>query len=173
MNTVRFRARIELNDINPFVFVSAARAARLKAGWRRPLPVRVRVNGKPAAPWRINMMPVGDGGFYLYLHGSVRKASATKVGDVALLELQFDEAYKSGPAHPMPSWFRNELSATLDAKSAWDRLVPSLRKEVLRYFSRLKSAEAQTRNLRLVMHVLSGGQGRFLARSWERGRPVS
>jgi hypothetical protein len=73
----------------------------------------------------------------------------------------------------MPSWFCEALDANLAAKLAWDVLVPSLRKEVLRYFARLKSAEAQARNLRLIMHVLSGGRGRFLGRSWERGRPVS
>jgi hypothetical protein len=171
MATVRFRSRIELNNINPFVLVSAARAARLKAGWRKPLPVRVRVNGKPEVPWRTNLMPVGDGGFYLYLHGMARKASATKVGDIALLELEFDEAYKGGPAHPMPSWFREALDANLGAKLAWDVFVPSLRKEVLRYFAHLKSAEAKARNLRLIMHMLSGGRGRFLGRSWEGGRP--
>jgi hypothetical protein len=47
----------------------------------KPLPVVVRINGKPADGWRINMMPVGDGSFYLYLHSNVRKASGEAVGD--------------------------------------------------------------------------------------------
>jgi hypothetical protein len=63
MGKLRFRARIEVNGINPFVRVSARRAARIRKDWRKPLPVLVRVNGKPEKPWRINMMPVGDGSF--------------------------------------------------------------------------------------------------------------
>ena len=73
MSSVRFRSLIEIENINPYVLVSARRAARIRKGWRKPLPVRVRVNGKPEKPWRINLMPVGDGSFYLYLHGDVRR----------------------------------------------------------------------------------------------------
>src|SRR5271167_3050392 len=101
---LRFRSVIEINKLNPYVLVTAKNAARLKAGWRKPLPVCVRVNGKPDTLWRINMMPIGDGSFYLYLHGDVRKASGTKVGDAVAVELEFDGEYKSGPAHPMPRW---------------------------------------------------------------------
>ena len=34
-----------------------------------------------AVPARVNLMPVGDGTFYLYLNGPIRTASATAVGD--------------------------------------------------------------------------------------------
>lgn len=53
---MRFRFVIELRGINPYVLVSAEllvsaeRAARLRKGWRKPLPVLVRVNGKPEMP---------------------------------------------------------------------------------------------------------------------------
>jgi len=43
--TLRFRSRIEINRINPYVLVRADQAARLKSNWRRPMPVRVKVNG--------------------------------------------------------------------------------------------------------------------------------
>ena len=65
---IRFRGRIEIRGINPYVLVNAERAALLKADWRRPMPVLVNVNDQPDPPWRINMMPVGNGDFYLYLH---------------------------------------------------------------------------------------------------------
>ena len=74
---MKFRAKIELRGINPYVLVSAARAARIRAGWKKPMPVLVQVNGRPEPAWPINMMPAGDGGFYLYLDGTVRKASGT------------------------------------------------------------------------------------------------
>jgi hypothetical protein len=166
MRKLLFRALISINNINPYVLVSAPRAARIRKGWRRPLPVRVRVNGKPEKPWRINLMPVGDGGFYLYLHGEVRKASGTKVGEAVTVELDFDDEYRGGPAHPMPLWFGKALGRNRNAKRAWGELIPSRQKEILRYFSWLKSADAQARNVRRAIRVLSGGKGRFMGRSW-------
>ena len=167
---LRFRARIELNKINPYVLVSAARATRLEPGWRKPMPVRITVNGKPDTPWRINLMPVGDGSFFLYLHGQVRKASGTKVGDVANVTIEFDDEYTGGPAGPMPRWFSMALRRNAAARKGWNALPPSRRKEILRYLVRLKSIEARERNLRKALHVLGGGKARFMARSWSNGR---
>jgi hypothetical protein len=166
VSSLRFRALIEIANINPYVLISARRAARLRKGWRKPLPVLVRVNGKPEKPWRINLMPVGDGSFYLYLHGQVRKASGTKVGDTVTVALGFDDKYRSGPAHPMPSWFSDALDRNETARRAWTELIPSRQKEILRYFSQLKSPDAQARNLKRAIHALSGGEARFMARSW-------
>jgi len=169
MGKLRFRATIEMNGINPFVLVSATRAGRLRKNWRKPLPVLVRVNGKPEMPWRINMMPVGDGSFYLYLHGAVRKASRTKAGETVAVELQFDEDYKNGPLHPMPAWFRAALNKNPRARKTWEALSPSRKKELLRYFAGLKSTEAQARNLQRAIHVLAGGKARFMGRAWNEG----
>jgi hypothetical protein len=167
---LRFKSVIEINKINPYVLVTAKNAARLKKDWRKPLPVCVQVNGKPDVPWRINLMPIGDGSFYLYLHGDVRKASGTKVGDKVTLELRFDDEYKNGPMHPIPSWFAAALNQNSHAKQNFSALTPSRQKEILRYFSSLKSPEAQARNLKRAMRVLSGDTERFMARSWNKER---
>jgi hypothetical protein len=166
VTSLRFRSRIEINNINPYVLVSAQDATQLKHGWRKPMPVRIRVNGKPDTAWCINMMPIGDGSFYLYLHAEVRKASASKVGDVVEVELEFDNDYRSGPAHAMPTAFSAALENNPVARKAWDALVPSRKKEILRYFHQVKSAEAKARHLERAMYVLSGGKARFMARSW-------
>src|SRR5688572_12740409 len=97
---LNFKAVIEIYDGNPYVLVTKEQAETIKKNWRKPLPVKIQVNKKPDTPWHINMMPRGDGSFYLYLHGDVRKASNTKVGDTVLVDVAFDETYKSGPAHP-------------------------------------------------------------------------
>ncbi|HEY2178711.1 MAG TPA: DUF924 family protein [Caulobacteraceae bacterium] len=166
MSALRFSATIDIRGINPFVRVTADQAARLKKGWRKPLPVRLRVNGKPDAPWRTNLMPVGDGGFTLYLPGAVRKASKTQVGDAVVVELEFDEAYRGGPAAPPPPWFANALGANAAAAKAWEDLIPSRRKEILRYLANLKSDGAKARHVARAVEVLSGRPGRFMARSW-------
>jgi hypothetical protein len=133
------------------------------------MPVIIQVNGKPKEPWHINMMPVGDGDFYLYLHGDVRKASNTKVGDTITVDIRFDIEYQNGPQHPIPEWFNEALNKNEVAKSNWEKLTPSRQKEILRYFSWLKSDEAKERNLEKAMKVLSGEPGRFMARSWDKG----
>jgi len=45
--TLAFVAPIEIFNGNPYVYVSAARARAIKPGWRKPLPVLIRINGKP------------------------------------------------------------------------------------------------------------------------------
>ncbi len=115
------------------------------------------------------MMPDGNGNFYLYLHGSMRKASGTKVGDRVRLEIEFDAAYRNGPQHSMPKWFKRELDSNPQAKKNWSALVPSRKKEILRYFSRLVSEDARVRNLARALHVLSGQGGRFMGREWKNG----
>jgi hypothetical protein len=170
MASLRFSATIEIYEINPYVHVTADQAARLKKGWRRPMPVKVQINGQPQPAWRINMMPMGTGDFYLYLHGDVRKASGTKVGDRVTVDVSFDDSYEGGPTHPMPEWFRVPLEENEKATRAWRALPPSRQKEVLRYFSGLKSDEAKERNVEKALFVLSGHEGRFMARSWKNGQ---
>ena len=167
--TAGFTAVIQIRGVNPFILVSASRANAIRPGWRKPLPVLVRVNGKPANAWRINMMPVGNGSFYLYLHGDIRKASSTAVGDRVCVEIDFDASYRNGPQHPMPRWFKRALAGNPPAMKSWTALSPSRKKEILRYFSGLNSPDARARNLAKALHVLSGETGRFMGRAWKNG----
>ncbi len=170
MAAQRFRAKMHIRTGNPYILISAARARAIRSRWRKPMPVLVRINGKPTPPWRINLMPIGDGRFYLYLHGDVRKASATKVGDMVDVDVRFDPQYRNGPMHPMPVWFRAPLAANTKAKRGWDSLTPSRQKEILRYLSWLKSPEARERNVAKAIRVLSGAKERYMARGWSGGR---
>ena len=160
---------MKIHGVNPYVLVRAKGASELKPGWRKPMPVLVRINGKPEEASPINMMPIGDGSFRLYLNGEVRKASSTGVGDRVKVEISFDSAYKGGPS-PMPVWFGAALRKNPLARKNWDALIPSRKKEILRYFSALKSAEARERNLARALRVLSGKPERFMARSWSGGK---
>jgi hypothetical protein len=166
MAKVTLRATVGIRGINPYVLVERQVAERLKKDWRRPMPVKFRVEGGDKQRWSTNMMPVGDGSFYLYLHGGIRRASEVKVGDVIALELEFDRSYQQGPAHSMPPLFRRELRANPGAERAWSELTPSRQKEILRYLAALKSAEAVERNVRRAIEVLGGGKSRFMARDW-------
>ena|ERR1700722_20397930 len=173
----RFSGTIRIRGVNPYILISARRAHLLKPGWRKPMPVVFRVAGgartksgrKFEAPWRINLMPVGNGSFYLYLHEQVRRESVTGVGDRVWVELRFDDAYRNGPLHPMPSWFRLPLAQDPAARQSWRALPPSRQKEVLRYFAGLKSGAARARNVKRALNVLSGEVARFMGRTWRNG----
>lgn len=170
MASITFRAVIEILGVNPYVLVSSTRANTLRPGWKKPMPVLVQVNGKPDIPWRINMMPKGDGSFYLYLHGHVRNVSGTKVGDRVKVEIAFDDTYRNGPMHPIPTEFQASISKNSTAKKAWDALTPSRQKEVLRYFANLKSPKALERNIARMIHILSGNDSHFMGRDWKDGK---
>ena len=166
---LQFWGVIKIRGVNPYIHVQAKIARRLKKDWRKPLPVLVRVNAQPKRPWRINMMPAGDGSFYLYLRNDIRKASGTTVGDRVAVGLSFDGSYRGGPTRLLP-WFRSELRKNAIARKAWEALIPSRKKEILRYFAALKSPEAKARNLSRVMEALSGDEVRFMARAWKGGK---
>jgi hypothetical protein len=165
----RFRAKILLRTVNPYVHISRDRATALKRGWRKPMPVLVQINRQPRPPWRINLMPMGNGAFYLYLHGDVRTASATKVGDMVDVDVRFDASYRGGPMQ-MPAWFLRPLHANARATRGWLALTPSRQKEILRYLSFLRSKDARERNVTKAIRVLSGAKERYMARSWSEGR---
>jgi hypothetical protein len=167
-----WRAQIEQRGVNPFVRVSAARAQRIRAGVRRPIPVRFQLNGRPEPPARVNLVPGGGGAYLLYLNGIVRKASSTAVGDRVVVSVEFDASYRAGPTHPMPPLFRRGLAGHEAARRHWEEFPPSLQKEFLRYFAALRSDEARRRNIERALAVLDGEEGRFLGRGWKRGRPV-
>ena len=167
MPALRFKRTIEIVGVNPYLYVSAAQAGTLRCGWRRPMPVLVRINGAPRSqPWRTNMMPLGDGAFRLYLQTTVRQASGTRVGDTVQADVRFDAKYRGGPQQSMPAWFRRPLRANRKAWAAWQALIPSRKKEILRYLSQLKSPAARQRNVARALRALAGQPVRYMARSW-------
>lgn len=171
MSTIKstFTAIIKIRGVNPYILVSASRASAIKAGSHKPLPVLARINGKPDEGSRTNMMPAGDGSFYLYLNGEMRRTSATAVGHRVHVEIDFDATYRSGPQHAMPRWFKQALTKNPLASKNWIALTPSRKKEILRYFARLKSSETRARNLARALVALSGKTSRFLGREWKNG----
>jgi hypothetical protein len=168
--TLSLTATIEIVGVNPYVLVSMAQVAVLKSEWRRPMPVLVKINGEPKAPWRTNMMPNGRGDFLLYLHVQMRDGSGTKVGDVVTIDLTFDESYRNGPQHSVPESLQVAFDGDETVASNWSKLTPSRQKEILRYFAALKTQAAKERNVERMVRVLGGDAGRFMGRDWLDGQ---
>lgn len=125
----------------------------------------VTIDGEPQKPARVNLMPAGDGSFYLYLNGPLRAASGTAVGDRATAELAFDASYRGGPTHRMPPSLRAAMRTDPTAHQAWKALTPSRRKEILRYLATLRSEGARERNVAKVLTMLKSPRGYFLGRA--------
>jgi hypothetical protein len=168
--SLSFKGKIEIIGVNPYVLVSAEQASQLQPIGRGPIPVIIQVNGKPDVPWHINMVPAGDTSYYLYLHGDVRKASGTKVGDVVEVVVDFDTDYHNGPLTALPEWFSRALESNEAATHNWVSLSPSRQKEIVRYLVNLKSQEAKDRNLVKVIEMLSGTNGHYMGRDWVDGK---
>lgn len=156
-----------MRGINPYLLVSAKLAERLKPGWRKPMPVLLSIDGEPRPPARTNMMPVGDGAFYLYLNGPTRESSGTDVGDSVTARVAFDDAYREGPTHAVPRSLALSLKARPDARQAWELLTASRKKEILRYLANLRTEAARERNVAKLVASLTQPGAVFM------GRPLS
>lgn len=176
--SVTLSGKIRIRGVNPYLEVPRTVVARLAPRRAGPIPVRFRVNG--GTERRLCLMPGSSGSAYLYLNGELRRAALVEVGDRVEVEMSIDREYQGGPAHPMPPRLVAHLARHPTARAAWESLVPSLQKEVLRYLAHLKGAAARERNVALTIRVLDGEPIRFLGRSWStpprtsrrRARPV-
>jgi hypothetical protein len=170
MRWINFSGKIKIIGVNPYILISKEIAEKIKFNWKKPIPVIVKINELPKQGHCINLVPIGNGDFYLYLNQIVRDASNTKVEDLVEISIKFDENYKNGPMHDMPEWFKKMLDKNKFASKNWVSLIPSRQKEILRYFSRIKSEEAIERNLTKITAALSGKKIRFMGREWTNAR---
>jgi hypothetical protein len=155
----KFTAQIGIIGINPYVLVPADELARLfgQAGRSKgAVPVRMTIDGhefgqtlvKYAGEWR------------LYLNGPMRRAAGKDVGDKAVFSVEFDPSDRRIPLHPK---LKKALKHDRRAADGFDRLSPSLQKEIVRYFAHLKTDESIDRNIPKAMAFLRGEE-RFAGR---------
>jgi hypothetical protein len=136
-----------------------------------PIPVRGTING---APFQQSLVRY-QGDWRLYVNIIMAKAGkmpfkksiAEIVGRKAAFELEFDTEPRS---YGMVSFLQRALAKDESAHAAWKKLPPSRQKEVLRYFSGLKSDEAKRRNLDKLIQALTAPETRFMARTWKDGK---
>lgn len=116
-------------------------AARLKAigrlasgGWFRSTLVAVR----SSAP-------------RLYLDTWMRETAGVGVGDHVRVTLRPDRTSRE---LPMPAGLRDALKGNKQAKTAWELLAPSRRREILTYLNFLKTQTALERNVQKTIDGL-------------------
>lgn len=156
---MKFKSKIEIIEVNPFVFLPEKVLRELFAQAGRDkgkIPVRMKIDGHEFTQTLIRWR----GAWRLYLNTPMRKAANKDVGDTAIFEIAYDRAERSVPMHPK---FAKALRENREAKKVFEGLRPSLQLEINRYFSFLKTESSVDRNVTKAIQFLLGN-GRFVAR---------
>lgn len=156
---LQFKAKIQIIGINPFVFLpdKVLKALFKQAGKESgKIPVRMKIDGHEF----IQTLVKYSGHWRLYLNTPMRKAAIKEVGAVATFNIEFDPIKRVIPTHPK---LTKALKANPEAKRIFDSLRPSLKQEVIRYISHLKTETSVDRNITKAINFLLG-KGRFAGR---------
>jgi len=147
-----FSAKISKIGINPHVGVLETVLGSLftQAGKiKGPIPVRGTLNGKKFRQTLVKY----QGAWRLYINGGMRQAAGVDVGDEAHVLLEFDPAPRIEQMHPK---LVHALARNKAAKTAFENLVPSRRKEILRYLNTMKTESSLERNVEKIIQYLLG-----------------
>ena len=155
----KFRAKIEIIGVNPFVYLPdrVLRQIFAQAGKDKgKIPVKMKIDGHEFPQTLIKW----SGAWRLYLNAPMRKAAQKDVGDTATFEVAFDPIARTVPMH---SKFAKALRENKEAKKVFDGLRPSLQLEINRYINSLKTESSVDRNVTRAIQFLLGKE-RFVAR---------
>jgi len=154
-----FRAKVLKIGVNPYVLLpqKVLKAIFVQAAKDKgPIPVKGKLDGHGFQQTLVKY----SGKWRLYLNTPMRKAAGKDVGDEVKVHLEADLKERIIAIHP-------ELEAALHknkrAKSIFDALPPSRKKEIIRYINHLKTDESRKRNIVRAIRFLSGTE-RFVGR---------
>lgn len=154
-----FSAVIEIIGINPYVRVPEEILQRLFEAHGKdkgPIPVKGTLNDKP---YTQNLMKF-KGVWRLYINTTMLKNSPKRIGETISLTIAYDPEDRSILMHPK---LEAALNNTPTAKMKFERLTPSVQKEIIRYISHLKTEESVNRNVERAINFLLGKE-RFAGR---------
>lgn len=150
---------MKLLGINPFVYVPEEilkhifeKAAKSKG----PIPVKGAVN---SIPYTQTLMKF-KGEWRLYINTKMLKNSPKRIGEQIAISIDYDPAKREISIHPKLSQALNENVA---ANTVFQNLRPSLRHEIIRYISHLKTEESIDKNIPKAIAFLLG-KGKFVGR---------
>jgi Bacteriocin-protection, YdeI or OmpD-Associated/Domain of unknown function (DUF1905) len=155
----KFRAKIEIIGVNPFVFVPSDILQNLfkQSGKDNGhIPIDGTINGvyykqtlvKYSGEWR------------LYINTSMLKNSPKRIGETVEITVKFDPI--SREIEP-PEKFVIALAQNIEAKTIFDSLPASHKHEIVRYLAKIKSEEIREKNIKRAINFLLGKE-RFIGR---------
>lgn len=155
----KFTAVLDIIGINPFVSVPTRVLNKifLQAGKDKgPVPVRGTVNDVAYTQTLLRY----KGMWRLYINTKMLPNSPKRIGEKLTLTIAFDSADRSLSPHPK---LMEALMKNKKAKKVFDALNPSLRKEIVRYISQLRTEKSVNANVVKAIKFLLG-KSRFVGR---------
>jgi hypothetical protein len=145
----KFSAKIYKVGINPCVKVPLKITARMLPE-RGYIPVRGKIE---AHTFRQTLVPVKNAEYRLYVNGPMLKGAEVSVGQIANFIIEQD-APRALRNYPVPKEFRKQLHAQ-KLLPAFNNLLPSRKKDILKYLNYLRTEEALLRNIKKVIRQLA------------------
>jgi hypothetical protein len=159
MKVQKFKARIEIIGINPFVYVPGKileEIFRQSGKDKGHIAVCGSVNRKPYKQTLVKY----SGDWRLYINTTMLKDSPKRLGEIIEITIQHDPEDRTIQPHPA---FAKALYENREAKKVFDGLPASRKKEILRYIAALKTPESLSKNIQRAIGFLTG-DNRFVGR---------
>jgi uncharacterized protein YdeI (YjbR/CyaY-like superfamily) len=156
----KFKAEIQIIGVNPYVLLPEEVLTDIfrQAGKDKGnIPIEGTINEKIYKQTLVKF----KGLWRLYINTKMLKNSPKRIGEIVEIAVQFDPVKRVIEPHPK---FIKALKENKEAEIIFDNLRPSLKLEIVRYISSLKTEESVDRNVPKAIDFLLG-KGRFVGRA--------
>jgi uncharacterized protein YdeI (YjbR/CyaY-like superfamily) len=156
----KFKAEIQIIGINPYVLLpeEVLTDIFMQAGKNKGnIPIEGTINEKTYKQTLVKF----KGLWRLYINTTMLKNSPKRIGEIVEISIQFDPVKRVIQPHPK---FVKALKDNKEAEIIFDSLRPSLKLEIVRYISSLKTEESVDRNVPKAIDFLLG-KGKFVGRA--------
>lgn len=158
-NKHKFKAKIEIIGINPYVFVPEEILLTIftaSGKFKGHIPIKGEVNGKEYKQTLVKF----KGAWRLYINTTMLENSPKRIGEIIQVSAEFDPSDRTIEPHPK---LMEALHLNPNAQTRFDELSKSKKHEIVRYISSLKTEESIERNIARAIDFLHGN-GRFIGR---------
>ncbi|GGX29350.1 YdeI/OmpD-associated family protein [Aquimarina muelleri] len=159
MKSFSFNAIIEIIGINPYVQVPKSILSKIfiQAGKDKGfISIKGTVNKLAYQQTLVKY----SGLWRLYINTTMLKNSPKRIGETIEVTIEYDPSDRTIAPHPK---LIAALNQNKEAKRKFEQITPSLRKEIVRYISYLKTEESIDKNIVRAVNFLLGKE-RFVGR---------
>ncbi len=147
---LRFRARIEGKEAGVVAAIAPPVDVPEFFGTRARVPIRGTINGYP---FRSSLSPCGTR-HMMPVNKILREGAGVQPGDMVDVVMERDEEERTVEAPPA---LKKELAKNKAARTNWDKLSFTHKKEMALAITGAKQEETRTRRLGKIMQILKTG----------------
>ena len=152
MPKIQFNVKLEAVEGSSAAFFVLPKKESAKFGVRGRVPVTGTINGYA---FRSSIFPVGDGTHYMALNKAVREGAGVTAGDRVKIVMETDTAPRTVT---LPADLKRALSKSKAARTHFDKLSYTHRKEYAQWIAAAKRPETRARRLGQVLARLTAEQ---------------